>query len=223
MKGKRKMNCPNCGGAIKIKDNKKVCEYCGYEELLPPGTTPGNDDFYNLMVFNESQSSNEIAVKLAESNLGFIIRSGEAVAKDVPPGYHTMVVTCDGMTEYRSVCVPGDGKAVRVYVSKAAFGIAIRVSEPGSPDRTTGVVNSLTGTGARVTSENVLPIMSLVFSFIIPFVGLIMALVDLTNSKKQGKKVHACTTAALIISCIRFAIMILMVIITLVGSVAASM
>ena len=210
------MNCPNCGGALKIKDGKKVCEYCGYEEIVPPN---GNgDDFYNLMVFNESQTPNEIAVKLAESNLGFIIRNGEAVAKDVPPGYHTMVVTCDGMTEYRSVCVPGDGKAVRVYVSKAAFGIAIRVSEPGTPDRTTGAAGVFSGPGMRMTSENMLPIMALVFSFIIPLVGLIIALVDLTNTKKQGKKMHACTMAALIVTGVRIALMILLLIIGMVGS-----
>ncbi len=124
------MNCPNCGAALKIKGNKQVCEYCGYERLIDEGQR--GDDFYNLVVTNESVGPDDISIKLAESNLGFIIRSGEVVAKDVPPGYHTIVVTSGGMTEYRSICVPGDGRAVKVFVSKGVMGIVIRVTEPGS-------------------------------------------------------------------------------------------
>ena len=202
MKGKRKMNCPNCGGALKIKDNKRICEYCGYEEIIPQN---GNgDDFYNLMIINESSTPDDITVQLAESNLGFILRSGEAIAKDVPPGYHTMVVTSGQMTEYRSVCVPGDGKAVKVYVAKGLYGLSIRVSEPGAPDRTTGpVVGTITGTrtGANmINQEMALSIMALVFSIIIPFIGLILALVDLGNTKKQGKKAHPWNRGAGIIT-----------------------
>ena len=219
MKGKRKMNCPNCGGALKIKDNKKVCEYCGYEELIPQN---GNgDDFYNLMVLNESRTPDDITVQLAESNLGFILRSGEAIAKDVPPGYHTMVVTCGTMTEYRSICVPGDGKAVKVYVAKGLYGLSIRVSEPGAPDRTTGpVVGTITGTrtGANmINQEMALSIMALVFSIIIPFIGLILALVDLGNTKKQGKKAHPTTIVALAIAGARFALMFILLIIGIVA------
>ena len=77
------MNCPNCGAALKIKGNKQVCEYCGYERLIDEGQR--GDDFYNLVVTNESVGPDDISIKLAESNLGFIIRSGEVVAKDVPP------------------------------------------------------------------------------------------------------------------------------------------
>ena len=220
MKGKRKMNCPNCGGALKIKDNKKVCEYCGYEELIPQN---GNgDDFYNLMVLNESSTPADITVQLAESNLGFILRSGEAVAKDVPPGYHTMVVTCGTMTEYRSVVVPGDGKAVKVYVAKGAYGLSIRISEPGSPDRTTGsFADTVTGmrTGTPVNNEMVLSVVALVFSFIIPLFGLIFALVDFGNTRKQGKKTHPCTIAAFIIAGLRFALMMLFLLIGIVTQV----
>ena len=77
------MNCPNCGAGLKIKENKAVCEYCGYEELLPGVSESGNDDFFNLVVFNESMSGSDVTVTLAENRTGFIIRSGEAVAKDV--------------------------------------------------------------------------------------------------------------------------------------------
>ncbi len=219
MKGKRKMNCPNCGGALKIKDNKRICEYCGYEEIIPQN---GNgDDFYNLMVLNESRTPDDITVQLAESNLGFILRSGEAIAKDVPPGYHTMVVTCGTMTEYRSICVPGDGKAVKVYVAKGLYGLSIRVSEPGAPDRTTGpVVGTITGTrtGANmINQEMALSIMALVFSIIIPFIGLILALVDLGNTKKQGKKAHPTTIVALAIAGARFVLMFILLIIGIVA------
>ena len=217
MKGKRKMNCPNCGGALKIKDNKKVCEYCGYEELIPQN---GNgDDFYNLMVLNESSTPDDITVQLAESNLGFILRSGEAIAKDVPSGYHTMVVTCGTMTEYRSICVPGDGKAVKVYVAKGLYGLSIRVSEPGAPDRTTGpIVDTITGTrtGSQFNNEMTLSIMALVFSFIIPLFGLIFAFVDYGNTKKQGKKTHPTTIVAFILAGARFAIMLILLIIGIV-------
>ena len=219
MKGKREMNCPNCGGALTIKDNKRVCEYCGYEELIPQS---GNgDDFYNLMVLNESNTPDDITVQLAESNLGFILRSGEAIAKDVPPGYHTMVVTCGTMTEYRSICVPGDGKAVKVYVAKGLYGLSIRVSEPGAPDRTTGpVVGTITGTrtGANMMNQEMaLSIMALVFSIIIPFIGLILAFVDLGNTKKQGKKTHQTTIVALALAGARFAIMFILLIIGIVA------
>ena len=208
------MNCPNCGAALKIKDNKNVCEYCGYEEVLPYGSTPGNDDFYNLMVFNESSTPDDITVKLAESNLGFIIRSGEAVARDVPPGYHTMVVTSGNMTEYRSVVVPGDGKAVKVFVAKGAFGLSIRVSEPGTPERATGIFAGSGAPGAGpMANPNALPIMALVFSILFPLIGLVIAIIDISNTKRQGKKTNPLTLAAFIIIGIRFVLMIVLLII----------
>ena len=211
MKGKRKMNCPNCGGALKIKDNKVICEYCGHEGPMPTNMGPGSDDFYNLMVFNESTGPDDITVTLSESNMGFIIRSGEAIAKDVPPGYHTMVVSCGSMVEYRSICVPGDGKAVRVYVSRAVLGISIRIVEPGvngpynTPDRPQRLINN----------GNTLPVLALVFSIMVPLIGLILAIVDRTNSVKQGKKGSPLTTAALVLSIIRFVMAFLVLLIPL--------
>ncbi|MBP5472335.1 MAG: zinc ribbon domain-containing protein [Lachnospiraceae bacterium] len=210
------MNCPNCGAALKIENNKKICEYCGYEELLPPGSVPGNDDFYNLMVFNESSTPDDIMVKLAESDLGFIIRSGEAVAKDVPPGYHTMVVTCGNMTEYRSIVAPGDGKAVKVYVARGAFGLSIRVSEPGIPDRATGIFAGASGS-SPMTNPNTLPIMALVFSFLFPFIGIIFAIIDAVNSKKQGRKLSILTIIAF---CLVGARILLGVILLMIGVLA---
>ena len=210
------MNCPNCGAGLKIKENKAVCEYCGYEELLPGVSESGNDDFFNLVVFNESMSGSDVTITLAENRTGFIIRSGEAVAKDVPPGYHTLVVTCAGMTEYRSVCVPGDGKATKVYVSKGAMGIAIRVVEPGSPGSTG---NPLYSRNQMFQNGQAMPMLALIFSIIIPLVGLIFAIIDLSQSKKAGKKPSPMTLAAIVIVAVRFVLAIALVAISIGASV----
>jgi hypothetical protein len=207
------MNCPNCGAGLKIKENKAVCEYCGYEELLPGVSETGNDDFFNLVVFNESMSGNDVTVTLAENRTGFIIRSGEAVAKDVPPGYHTMVVTCAGMTEYRSVCVPGDGKATKVYVSRGAMGIAIRVVEPGSNG------NPLYSRNQVFQNGQTMPILALIFSIIIPIVGLIFAIIDLSQSKKAGKKPSPMTLAAIVIVAVRIVLSVIIIAISIGASV----
>ena len=205
------MNCPNCGAGTKIVGNKRVCEYCGYEELITDPNSLRNDDFYNLLVINESATQDDITISLVESNIGFIIRRGEAVAKDVPPGYHTIMVTCAGMTEYRSINVPGDGKAVKVYVAKSAFGIAIRVDDSNAPYRRPMQTNA-------VNQNMVLPIMALIFSFMMPFVGLILAIADLGISKKQNRKVAPFTIVAMSISGAIMIMWVLFSVIALIGS-----
>jgi hypothetical protein len=205
------MNCPNCGAGTKIVGNKRVCEYCGYEELITDPNSLRNDDFYNLLVINESITQDDITISLVESNIGFIIRRGEAVAKDVPPGYHTIMVTCAGMTEYRSINVPGDGKAVKVYVAKSAFGIAIRVDDSNAPYRRPMQTNA-------VNQNMVLPIMALIFSFMMPFVGLILAIADLGISNKQNRKVAPLTIVAMSISGAIMIMWVLFAVIALIGS-----
>ena len=205
------MNCPNCGAALKIKGNKQVCEYCGYERLIDEGQR--GDDFYNLVVTNESVGPDDISIKLAESNLGFIIRSGEVVAKDVPPGYHTIVVTSGGMTEYRSICVPGDGRAVKVFVSKGVMGIVIRVTEPGS-----GIGSYTPGTRSAVPPDKLYPLMALIFSVLIPIVGLVFAMIDITKAKQQNRKASGLTVAALVVVIIRIVFVVVMIAISILMS-----
>ena len=190
------MNCPNCGAGLKIQSNKAVCEYCGYEEPLPGVQNSGNDDFFNTVVFNESPNGEEITLSVPEYGSGFIIRAGEAVAKDIPAGDHTIVVTCQGMTEYRSVYVPNDGRSVKIYVSRAPMGISVRVVNPGDG-------NGLRGSSAYMRQQKVLPIMALIFSILIPLVGLILALVDMSNCRRENRKPEGLTIGAFVLSIIR--------------------
>ena len=207
------MNCPNCGAALKIKGNKQVCEYCGYEQPFIDPSDNRNDDFYNLVVTNETPTPDDINIKLAESNLGFMIRSGEVVAKDVPPGYHTLVVTSGGMTEYRSICVPGDGKAVKVFVSKGIMGIVIRVVEPGM-----GRDAYAYSSRSMVPPDKMFPVLALIFSIIFPIVGLVFAIIDVSKCKQQKKKPSGFTVAAFIIVGVRLLIAVLMVAISIFAS-----
>lgn len=200
------MNCPNCGAGLKIQSNKAVCEYCGYEEPLPGVQSSGNDDFFNMVVFNESYGGEEITLSIPECNIGFIIRAGEAVAKDIPSGYHTIVVSAGGKTEYRSVFIPNDGTATKVYISIAVLGISIRVVEPGGVNR----YGDASGySSRRLPPDRVLPVLALVFSILFPVVGLIFAFIDLAQTKSQNKKLSTMTIAAFIISSVRFAATIL--------------
>ena len=206
------MNCPNCGGMLVAKEGKMVCEYCGYEEPIKDAFKQSGDAFFNLVLFNESLTGDEISVSLAESNLNFIIRPGEAVAKDVAPGYHTLVVNCAGMTEYRNICAPGDGKATKIYISKGPMGIVIRVAEPDSSPY--GQRYGRT----RMDQKEVLPIMALIFSLLMPIVGLIFALIDFSNCKKQERNPSGMTKAAFVIVGARVILYILLVSISLIGS-----
>lgn len=206
------MNCPNCGAGLKIQNDKAVCEYCGYEELI---TDANRDDFFNMIVSNESAGNDTITISIPECNVGFIIRSGEVIAKDIPPGYHTIVVSCEGMTEYRSVLIPSDGKATKVYVSRAVMGIGIRIVEPGGVNR-----YGSAGTGTRnMSPETALPIMALVLSILFPVVGLIMAIVDTASRKNQGLEMHKYTKVAFIIFGVRMALWFLLIIASLTGSI----
>ncbi len=205
------MNCPNCGAGLKIKDNKAVCEYCGYEQLI---TDANRDDFYNMIVSNESAGNYTITISIPECNIGFIIQPGEVIARDIPPGYHTIVVTCEGMTEYRSILIPSDGKATKVYVSRAMMGIGIRVVEPGGVDR----YASGAGAGRNVPPEKMLPILALIFSILFPFVGLVMAIIDMSKCRSENRKVSSMTTVALIISALRVLLSIGLIILGSVGA-----
>ena len=197
------MNCPNCGAGLKIQSNKAVCEYCGYEEPLPGVQNTGNDDFFNMVVFNETPTGEDITLSVPDYNIGFIIRAGEAVAKDIPAGEHTIVVTCMGMTEYRSVYIPDDGRAVRVYVSRAPMGIRIRVVNPGEG-------NSPYDASRAERQEKFIPVLALIFSILIPLVGLILAIVDVTNCRRENRKPVGLTMAAIAISIFRMFLMIVL-------------
>ena len=206
------MNCPNCGAGLRIRNDKAVCEYCGYEQLI---TDANRDDFFNMVVSNESAGNDTITISIPECNIGFIIRAGEVVARDIPPGYHTIVVSCEGMTEYRSILIPSDGKATKVYVSRAVMGIGIRIVEPGEVNRYGNA-----GAGTRnLPPETVLPVMALVFSILMPLVGLIMALVDYSNRRTQGLEMHKFTKAAFIIVAVRAVFTGLLIIASLTGSI----
>lgn len=201
------MNCPNCGANMRLSDGKAVCEYCGYEEPLPADSGQ-SDAFFNLIVNNESVNPVDILVSVPDCDVGFSIRQGEAVAKDVPAGYHTIVVSAEGKTEYRSILVPGDGKAVKVYVALAALGISIRVVEPGN--------SGYGGNGynfSRMSNTMMLPVFALVFSVIIPIVGLILAIVDTVITKNNNRKLSPITIAAFALAGARFLIMIVLLVI----------
>ena len=207
------MNCPNCGAGLKIQANKAVCEYCGYEEPLPGVQNSGNDDFFNMVVFNESYGGEEITLSIPECNIGFIIRAGEAVAKDIPSGYHTIVVSAGGKTEYRSVLIPNDGTATKVYVSLAVLGISIRIVEPGGVNRY-GSANGYGRGNRAVPPDKMLPMMALIFSIIIPFIGLVLAVIDLVVTKNQKRKLSTMTIVSFIIAGARFALMVLLIVFT---------
>ena len=179
------MNCPNCGAALKIVKGKRRCEYCGYEENLPEENEKVTDDYYNLMVLNESTLAGDIRVTIPDCKMDFIIRQGEAIAKDVPPGTHNMVVSADSYTQSRSIEVPGDGKAAKVFVTKALSGVFIRVETPGN--------------SPSANVQNAFPIMALICSFIFPLLGLVFAILDTSNSTKQHKKINNMTVAAFVI------------------------
>ncbi len=209
------MNCPNCGAGLKIQSNKAVCEYCGYEEPLPGVQSSGNDDFFNMVVFNESYGGEEITLSIPECNIGFIIRAGEAVAKDIPSGYHTIVVSAGGKTEYRSVFIPNDGTATKVYISIAVLGISIRVVEPGGINR----YGDASGySSRRLPPDRIIPVLALVFSILIPVIGLVFAIVDVAQTKSQKKKMNPMTIAAFIIVGVRFALMIGLFMTAILGS-----
>ncbi len=197
MLGFKDNNCPNCGASLRIDGRRRICEYCGYQGMVPGPEII--DDFYNLIVFNESTAPGDVKISIPECGIGYSVRSGEAAAKDVPPGVHTVMVTSDGMTEYRTINVPGDGKAVKIYVAKGPFGIAVRVDEPCR--------NSHYATrGAALNQQRYLPILALVFSIVFPLVGLVFALVDYASAKKENRKLNSMTVAAFIILGLRLLI-----------------
>jgi len=194
MIGFKDNNCPNCGASLRIDGRRRICEYCGYQGMAPEPEV--SDDFYNLIVFNESIAPGDIKISIPDCNIGYIVRGGEAVAKDVPPGVHDVMVTSDGMTEYRTLNVPGDGKAVKIYVAKGPLGLAVRVEDPGGN-------GGFSSRGAALNQQRTMPILALVFTIIFPLVGLVFAIVDAVTSKKQGRKLNGLTAAAFVILGIR--------------------
>ena len=59
-----------------------------------------------------------------------------------------------------------------------------------------------------------LPVMAIIFAIMFPLAGLIIALIDRSNTEKQGKKMNTLTQAALIISIIRVALSIVLLIVS---------
>ena len=64
-----------------------------------------------------------------------------------------------------------------------------------------------------------MPILALVFSIIIPLVGLIFAIIDLSQSKKAGKKPSPMTLAAIVIVAARIVLVIILMAISIGASV----
>ena len=64
-----------------------------------------------------------------------------------------------------------------------------------------------------------MPMLALIFSIIIPLVGLIFAIIDLSQSKKAGKKPSSMTLAAIVIVAVRIVLVIVLMAISIGASV----
>ncbi len=60
--------------------------------------------------------------------------------------------------------------------------------------------------------------MALIFSFLIPIVGLVFAMIDITKAKQQNRKASGLTVAALVVVIIRIAFVVVMIAISILMS-----
>lgn len=195
------MNCPNCGANLKYEGNMLVCEYCGYQEMMPAYTNPAdNDNFFNLIVVNEGLYDT-VEVNIPDCRIGFIIRNGEAAAKDIPAGYHSVVFTSNGKTEYRNINIPSDGRACKVFVNVGALGLVIRVSDPEGRAGSASM-----GPRPLITNPQAIPILALIFSFMFPLIGIVFCILEISMAKKENRKVSPLVIAAFAIIAVRLLI-----------------
>ena len=60
--------------------------------------------------------------------------------------------------------------------------------------------------------------MALIFSVLIPIVGLVFAMIDITKAKQQNRKASGLTVAALVVVIIRIALAVVMIAISILMS-----
>ena len=166
----------------------------------------------NLVVYNECPAGNAITVAVPECDTDFMINPGESVAKAIAPGYHTLVFTSEGRTDSRPVMITDDGKATKVYVSRAEFGLNIKVVAP-DPDDVPFFLNrynamefkpeyTVNGPEYIKPSDNPLPTIAILFSVFLPVLGLILAIVDCMTCRNKGIPIHKLTKSAFIVGSI---------------------
>ena len=124
-----------------------------------------------------------------------------------------MVFSSEGKTEYRSVNIPADGRACKVYVNVGSLGLVIRVSD------LEGRANGRATVDMNARNRQLFPVLALVFSIMFPIVGIVFCILDITMAKKENRKPSNLTIAAFVVIGIRIAVIVLIYIVTIFAAV----
>ena len=188
------MNCPQCGANMIYKDRMIVCEFCGYEEKDP---TEFKD--YNLLISCPPGPDRPIKVEIPDSNIAFTTQTGESRSFTLSEGPHDIIITAGKHKNRRRIFIIDNFHFVKVSVSYDAVSegsLYLLIDQPDTNGRYPKLTN-----GKLPASESKLSIFNMFLSmtFFASFIAVIIAIVDIVRSKREGRELNALSVAAIVI------------------------
>lgn len=174
------------------KDRMLVCEFCGYEEKDP---TEFKD--YNLLITCPPGPDKPIKIEIPDAKITFATHPGESRSFTLSEGPHDIIFTAGKHKSRRRIFIIDNFHFVKVSVSYDAASegsIYLLIDQPD----TNGKYPKLTD-GKLPPSESKLSMFNLFLSvtFFASFVAVIIAIVDIAKSKREGRQLNALSVAAL--------------------------
>ena len=211
-----KLQCPHCGASMEVNDSqdKVFCSYCGTEianlkeriEITQNVNMSGtvrhvmdrsNDP--NLYISYASAVPNVVmVVRIVDTGKKNTYLNGQTQTYHLSKGSHTIVLKIGKRNYERTIIIPEDNSPVRINAAYTGRVAEITIDQPnvGDEDQQTLRNNHSSGGG-----KSPLSIVAFILSLtgIASIVGVVLAIIDLINSKKDKKHSHGMSIAALII------------------------
>lgn len=200
------MTCPRCGANMVYEKNMKVCNYCGYKEK---DTSALKD--YNLLIVCPPEPAGPVRIEIADSKIAFDTRPGESRGFKLAPGPHYVNFIAGNKRSKRLIYTLDGGDPVNIAVSYDAVSedsVYLRIEQPDTEGEFPPLNN-----GKLPPSESKLSFAALILSmtFIGSFPAVIMALIDIAESKHQNREINLTSVFAIIFGAV-FTLTILVII-----------
>lgn len=191
------MICPHCGANMIYKDRLLVCDFCGYEEKDP---TEFKD--YNVLITCPPGPDDPIRIEIQDSMVAFDAHPGESRSLKLDPGPHKIMFIAGKKRNRRMIYVIDNFDIVKISVSYDAISEGSIYLQIEQPD-TKGKYPRLTD-GKLPPSDNKMSLVALWLSISIigSIPAIVISMIDIIRSRREGRWTDPGSVAAMIIGII---------------------
>lgn len=190
------MICPHCGAELSYNGTIKVCNYCGYQEK---DVSLIKD--YNVQITCPEGSKSPIKIEIPDAGIVFDIDSGKTQTLDLVPGPHNITFITANIRSTKMVDVNDNNDVINIVVSyDPADGgsLPIRIDQPNREE----IKEKLPESHSKLALISMISTFTLIGSPL----GIILAIIDLSISKKAGRTPNSFALTGLILGVVNIII-----------------